>query len=103
MKLTKERYIKKYVGNVNKRRTAKFKKSGKFSKNQRLSATSYNGIFKIKNGNDVNGYLCINCIHPGISIHNTKGKFDTSRINLNQKWETKKLTGKIPNIFKKLI
>jgi hypothetical protein len=80
MVLSKETYMKKYIGKINSRLTTAYKKRGNtISKNNTL-VKKYSNIFAIKNGNDTVGYLVDN------NIHSTKTKYDRNKKS-HQKWE----------------
>ena len=80
MVLSKQTYLKKYVGRVNTRLTNAYKKRGNVvSKGQSL-VKKYNNVFAIKNNNDTVGYLIDNTIYA------SKTKGDRARKS-SQKWE----------------
>lgn len=80
MVLSRETYIKKYVGKENKRLTKAYVKRGRIiSENQTLIA-KYSGLAVLKNRRDTVGYLIDG------KIHSTKTKADRSRKS-KQSWE----------------
>ena len=80
MVLSKETYLKKYVGRVNTRLTNAYKKRGNTVAKGQTIVKKYGNVFAIKRGNDNVGYLVDNKVHAS----KTKGD---RRTKSSQKWE----------------
>ena len=80
MVLSKQTYLKKYVGRVNTRLTNAYKKRGNVVSKGQTLVKKYNNVFAIKNNNDTVGYLIDNTIYA------SKTKGDRARKS-SQKWE----------------
>lgn len=83
MSLSKDSYIKKYVGNVNSLRTKSYKKNGVNSKTHKITKSPVSSIKKIvyKKTNDTTGYII------GGSVYTQKSRFDRKRKSSKEKWE----------------
>jgi len=82
MVLSKETYLKKYVGRVNTRLTNAYKKRGNAVAKGQTLVKKYDNVFAIKRGNDNVGYLVDN------KVYASKTKGDRRRKS-SQKWEKK--------------
>lgn len=83
--INKDAYLKRYVGNVDPRRTLSYKKNGLDSKKYSIVATSYPGLSKIVRKQpyrDTTGYL------KAGKVHAAKSKGDSKRKS-SQFWEFK--------------
>lgn len=84
MVIKKEDYFKRYVGNIDPRRTSSYKKSGLDMKKYSVKPTNYSGLFKIirkKPYPDTTGYLMNG------KVHATKNKLDRRTKSTTQSWE----------------
>lgn len=85
MSIKKEAYIKRYVGNVDPRRTAAYKSNGGVDpKKYVIVPTAYAGLSKIVRKQpyrDTTGYL------KSGKVHAAKSKGDSKRKSSTQKWE----------------
>jgi len=80
MVLSKQTYIKKYVGKENKRLTKAYVKRGRIIPNHQTLIVKYTGVSALKSGRDTVGYLIDG------KIHSTRTKADR-RTKSSQSWE----------------
>lgn len=80
MVLSKQTYIKKYVGKENKRLTKAYVKRGRVISSHQTLIAKYSGLSVLKSGTDTVGYMIDG------KIHSTKTKADRRRKS-SQSWE----------------
>lgn len=84
MVLKKSEYVKKYVGNVDPRRTNSFVTKGVDMKKYTIKSSVYPGLFKLirkRPYNDITGYIMNG------KVRAAKNKLDRKKKSKTQKWE----------------